>query len=298
MVKNTLKMKQLEDLPIKVSMSRSKYRSRWCYKNNIDYKAIHKLLNGYTNREFSLFFAKVKPFLRNESHPLTWIIDRCFNDTDYQIVDGIIINTAKQEKRLPKKVIFQNNKFHLITDDSVVGNVLYVHFSRNGKKTISTSKYPSWDTTMDYDKFTDVFINNIKNTSRRHYTYGITRFSAEYYLYPATFDDNIQTYQNLLIDLHKCLVFDTEKSLKKYLTRQYIENIKKQKKIQRLVNKAKLEESNKILNVAMEKFQQRIERNKQVQIALAKLEAEKSAAIRNAHGFDETSFTTQQNRVK
>ena len=294
-----MKIKNLENLPNFEPTSPTKqhgWNANKYWRKSLYWTKIHKLLDGHVGKEFNIFYHKAKLLLPRESNPMNFILKHWFRErSEYSIIDGIITKNTNIPQ-LPNKAMFENNKYYLITDNSVVGSVLHIHTDRHGNKFISKSKWSSYGEQMAYDRFIEVFVKGIKGFSRRHYTYGITRIEAEYYLNPERFE--YKTYQGLLIDLTKCIKFNDKKSLIKYLRRQSWENRKKIAKIKRLAEQAKLEQAKNLLGEAMQKYQQRAERNKQQQILKAKIEAEKSAAIRDRHGFDETSFTTQQNRIK
>lgn len=290
--------KTIEDLPFKEPVGKE-YKSWWVGRHNQHrtkyWQQVTRLVYGYEGRLFEDLAKKALPLLVDESKPMSALLKYWFGERgNHSIVEGLVTrNKAEKVNYLPKGSFEHNGKFYLSTEESIVGFVLKL---RKYKRTYWGNE-DTWiespDNYMKYSDFIDRYVRNHRNYKLNGVFNDI---EAAHFLNP-----NNCAYLpvgNKLIDISKCLCFDDKKSLQKYIKRVNWEKRNENRKALREAEKKKLEESNQLLGVAMEKFQLRkakeIELRKQKQLE----EEKKSLEIAKRHGFDEDSFRGQQNRVK
>lgn len=314
-------LKQLENLPFRESIKQDRHWNRW---RKSPWCKIQILLKGHVGRTFQEFYSKAAPLLSNQEHqPMALIMRWCFYSPNerrtafnkYEIVDGLICkvqlidkpNNAFLERwlehpkeyeryiiqnRLPNNVLFFNGVFYHITEESKIGNALRCE---NGF-VINPNFEPKWrrNTGISFNSFYNHFVNGFQ--SNRFNNNEITQFDADYFLHPELFD--YTTYGNWIIDLSKCVQFESLKKLKRYTTRKNVEKHKASVRLYKQTQKERVANQHELLGNAMIDYNLRKEKEKQLRREKEQAEAAKSTLVRDAHGFNETSFLTYRVPVK
>jgi hypothetical protein len=279
-------------------------RSGEYFRKSHDDKSWYKtkqLVKGHENRPFKVCFRKVKPFLRHWSQPMHYVLSRWFDEESaYKIENGIIkIRNYKKLDRnpLPRNVIFENETFFLITEESKVGKQLFL-IKHKGEEYINYFHYYGYS--YKHILYADFIAYHVKgHKDRDKYNLNISKKDADYFLYPERFMyRNYRYYDNNIIDITKCVRFKDKKTLRKHITKAFFESRNKRNKKNRRIEKDKKQISDSLLGKAMVDFNLRKEKEKQLRQDKDKMDAIASAYTRDRFGFDETSFTTFQPRMK
>jgi hypothetical protein len=314
---------KLENLPFRERIKQERGWNRW---GKSPWSKIKILLKGHENRTFKEFYKKAAPLLANQEHqPMKLIMEWCFyapNNratmyNDYEIVDGIIrkikldVYTNKiffeewlarpdyyksivelHKKELPNNVIFQNGVYYYITEESKIGNAL-----QYANDEIKNPNYKhKWfsNKAIRFETFYNFFVLQIKPDWVNNY--GITQFDADFFLHPELFD--YVAFGTHIIDLSKCLQFDSLKKLKTYTTRKSVEKHKAAERAYKKTQKERVAKQHELLGQAMIDYNLRKEKEKQLRREKEQAESLKSAEIKYRHGFDDESFLTYRVPVK